>query len=154
VRKAIRVTIAALAVALSSPAFADPSVKIGELLCSVSSGLGLIVTSTRSMNCRYTSATGYEEHYRGVIRKFGLDIGSTRAGVLAWGVFAPTLGPRRHALAGDYVGVAASATAGAGVGANALVGGFGHSITLQPFSLETQTGLALSAGVASLTLRP
>ena len=136
------------------PATAQENVKIGALRCEVSAGLGLIVASTqgnalhlplRSMDIR--------ERYYGTIKKFGLDIGQTNKGVLAWDVLAPTMGTRRGALAGDYVGVTASATVGAGVGANALIGGFGRSITLQPLSVEAQTGLALAAGVASLTLR-
>ena len=69
-------------------------------------------------------------------------------------MFAPTSGPRRGALAGDYVGADASVAIGAGAGANALVGGFSRSLTLQPLSVEVQSGLALAAGVASMTLRP
>ena len=142
-------------VAAAQPASAqDSNVKVGSLRCEVAAGLGMIIASSKEMACRFNSARGYSERYYGTIRKFGLDIGATNAGVLAWDVFAPTLGPKRHALAGDYAGVAASATAGAGVGANALVGGFGRSFTLQPLSIQTQTGLALSAGVASMTLRP
>ena len=117
--------------ALAAPAFAD-GVKVGTLRCDVSGGLGLIITSSKEMSCTFSSARGYREWYYGTIRKFGLDIGATSRGALAWAVFAPTAGPRHGALAGDYVGVAASATVGAGVGANALVGGFGRSFTLQP----------------------
>ena len=106
------------------------------------------------MQCVFTSARGHREHYYGTIRKFGLDIGATDKGVLGWDVFAPSSGPERGALAGDYVGVDASATIGAGFGANALVGGSGRSFTLQPLSVQAQTGLALAAGVAELTLRP
>ena len=40
------------------------------------------------------------------------------------------------------------------VGANALVGGRDRSLALQPLSGEAQSGLALAAGVASLTLLP
>ena len=118
-----------------------------------SSGLGLIITSTKEMGCTYTSLGGFTERYYGTIRKFGLDIGQTNCGVLAWNVLAPTSGPRRGALVGDYVGADASATVGVGVGANLLVGGFDRSITLQPLSVQAQTGLSLAAGVASLTLR-
>jgi Protein of unknown function (DUF992) len=147
--------IAALsAVAAAQPASAQTNVKVGSLRCEVSGGLGLIIASSKDMECRFTSAAGYTEHYYGTIRKFGLDIGATNAGILGWDVLAPTLGPRRHALAGDYAGVDASATVGAGLGANVLVGGLNRSFALQPLSIETQTGLALAAGVASLTLRP
>jgi hypothetical protein len=135
-------------------AVAQQGVKIGALRCNVSGGLGLIITSSKEMSCLFTSARGHREHYYGTIRKFGLDIGETNAGILAWDVFAPSEGPKRGALAGEYVGVDASATIGAGIGANALVGGSQRSFTLQPFSVQAQTGLALAGGVAALTLRP
>ncbi len=47
-------------------------------------------------------------------------------------------------------------TAGVAVGiggnANALIGGSNQSVILQPVSVEGQTGLNISAGVAGLTL--
>ena len=57
------------------------------------------------------------------------------------------------ALEGDYGGASAQITAGLGVGANALVGGFDRSIALQPVSVEGNTGLAAAAGVGVMTLR-
>ncbi len=140
--------------ATTQTAVAQQGVKIGALRCNVAAGLGLIITSSKDMRCVFTSARGHREHYSGTIRKFGLDIGATDQGILVWDVFAPSEGPKRGALAGDYAGVDASATIGAGVGVNALVGGFGRSFTLQPLSVQAQTGLALAAGVASMTLRP
>jgi Protein of unknown function (DUF992) len=147
---------ASLAVLTTSAqtAVAQQGVKIGALRCEVAAGLGLIITSSKEMRCVFTSARGHREHYYGTIRKFGLDIGATDRGILAWDVFAPSAGPKRGALAGDYVGATASATIGAGVGANALVGGSGRSFTLQPLSIQAQTGLDLSGGVAELSLRP
>ena len=150
---ALGVAATAALIAVATPALAQQGVKVGSLRCEVSGGLGLIIASTKEMECVFTSARGRREHYYGKIQKFGLDIGATTKGVLAWDVFAPTEGPRRGALAGDYVGVAASATAGVGAGANALIGGSDRSITLQPLSIQVQGGLDLSAGVASLTLR-
>jgi hypothetical protein len=140
--------------ATALPAAAQEHVKVGNLSCQVSGGLGLIIASTKEMECVFNSAGGHEEHYYGKIRKFGLDIGATTGGVLSWDVYASTAGPRRGALAGDYVGVGASATVGAGAGANALVGGSDRAFTLQPLSVQVQGGLDLSAGVASMTLRP
>jgi Protein of unknown function (DUF992) len=126
--------------------------KIGALRCDVAAGLGLIVTSAKPMRCTFIPSQGRVEHYSGMIRKFGIDIGATSRGTLAWDVFASAAGPKRGALAGDYVGADASVALGAGVGANALVGGFQRSFTLQPLSVEVQSGVALAAGVASLTL--
>ena len=145
--------IAAALPAVAAPASAEAAVKIGTLRCDVAGGLGLIITSSKEMRCFFSSAHGYREWYYGTIRKFGLDLGATSHGVPAWAVFAPTEGPRHGALAGDYVGADASVAVGAGVGANALVGGFDRSFTLQPLSIEVQSGVALAAGVASLSLR-
>lgn len=144
---------AAVLPALAAPAPAEAAVKVGTLRCDVSGGLGLIITSSKEMRCFFGSIHGYRERYYGTVRKFGLDLGATSHGVLAWTVFAPTAGTPRGALSGDYVGAAASVAVGAGVGANALVGGFDRSFTLQPISVEVQSGVALAAGVASLTLR-
>ena len=153
----IRAILCAASVAVlttsAQTAVAQQGVKVGALRCEVSGGLGLIIASSKEMNCLFTSGGGQSEPYSGTIRKFGLDIGATDKGVLAWDVFAPSAGPKPGALAGDYAGVGASATVGAGVGANALVGGSGRSFTLQPLSVQAQTGLALAAGVAELTLR-
>jgi len=148
------VAAATLALGFVLPAHAVESIKVGALRCEVSAGLGLIITSSKEIECAFTAASGRREHYYGKIRKFGLDIGATNAGVLEWDVFSATQGPRRHALAGDYAGVDASATFGAGLGANALVGGSDRAFALQPLSVQGQTGLALAAGVESLTLRP
>jgi hypothetical protein len=145
-------SLAAL-IAVPQAADAQQGLKVGRLRCNVSGGLGLIVTSSQEMSCTFTSARGHHEYYYGTIREFGLDIGATDSGVLAWNVFAPTQGPKRGALAGEYGGVGASATVGAGLGANVLVGGSDRSFTLQPLSVQAQTGLSLAAGVSSMSLR-
>jgi hypothetical protein len=149
--------ICAALMAFDAPALSQAqtqsNVKIGELRCNISVGAGLLITSEHALFCHFTTARGNVEDYHGTITKFGLDIGKVYGGVLAWAVFAPIAGARANALAGDYIGVGASATVGAGIGANALIGGSDRTITLQPFSIETQTGLDLSAGISALTLR-
>jgi hypothetical protein len=40
----------------------------------------------------------------------------------------------------------------AGLGANVLIGGFKKTISLQPLSVQVQTGLNVAAGVAGLYL--
>jgi Protein of unknown function (DUF992) len=137
-----------------SGALAQDRVKAGTLRCDISGGLGFIITSVREMECQFTGQDGHTERYWGKVQKFGLDIGGTTSGVLSWDVYAPTVGPRRGALAGEYAGITASATVGPGLGANALLGGSDRSVGLQPLSIQVQGGLNLSAGVASLTLHP
>ena len=68
-----------------------------------------------------------------------------------WGVIAPSMGVPHGALSGTYGGVGAQATAGAGVGANVLVGGSGRAFSLQPISVQGQTGLNRAAGVVTVT---
>lgn len=143
---------AAAAILASANAKAAEKVKVGALRCEVASGLGLIIASQKAMDCVFTSPRGWRERYSGKIGKFGLDIGGTDRGKLAWDVFAPTGGPKRGALAGDYVGVGASVTLGAGIGANALIGGNQNTIALQPISVQTQTGINLAGGVAAMSL--
>jgi hypothetical protein len=48
--------------------------------------------------------------------------------------------------------VSAQATAGVGVGANVLIGGFQRSITLQPLSVEGNKGLNVAAGIGAISL--
>ena len=54
----------------------------------------------------------------------------------------------------SYAGVTAGASLGAGIKANALLGGLDESIALNPLSVETQTGANLTLGVTSLVLEP
>lgn len=127
-------------------------VNYGTLSCHVASGWGLIFGSSRSLKCSF-AGRGRAEDYDGSITRFGVDLGYTRSGVIVWSVFAPTGNLRPGALAGRYGGVTAGASVGVGLGANALVGGSGNHIGLQPLSIQGQTGLNVAAGIAGLTLR-
>jgi len=145
---------AAVLAALVSSAPADAAgVKIGVLTCHVSSGWGFVFGSSKNLHCNFAPASGYGERYNGTISKFGVDIGYTAGGVIVWNVIAPTTSMHRGALAGNYAGATASATAGVGVGANVLVGGLDRSITLQPVSIEGNTGLNVAAGIGAINLR-
>jgi len=79
------------------------------------------------------------------------DLGYTTGGGLAWWVYAPSR-PGPGALSGGYGGASASATVGAGVSANALVGGLNNSISLQPFSVGAQGGLDAALTVSGMQL--
>ena len=126
---------------------------VGQLYCNVSGGVGFIVTSRRALNCDYTPANGARrQHYVGTISRYGLDIGPQGPGRLTWDVVSlgGAVGP--GALAGDFTGATASATVGVGIGANALIGGANGGLTLQPLSVEAQSGLNFAAGVGALSL--
>jgi hypothetical protein len=142
------------AVVLTAPARADTTVKTGMITCHVSSGWGFVFGSTRDLRCVYTSSTGgRNENYIGKISKFGVDIGYLQSGVLVWAVLAPSVDLARGALAGDYGGVTAGASAAVGGSANVLIGGSTKSISLQPVSIEGDKGINLAAGIAAISLR-
>ena len=136
----------------AAPAQAD-GVKVGTLTCQVASGWGFIFGSSKDLRCNFAPNKGMGEHYIGTISKFGVDIGYTSSATIIWAVFAPSAGPKRGALQGDYAGATASATVGVGVGAHALVGGLDRSITLQPLSIEGNTGLNVAGGIGAMSLR-
>ncbi|MEM7619061.1 MAG: DUF992 domain-containing protein [Pseudomonadota bacterium] len=124
----------------------------GTLKCDVGEGFSFIVGSKRELYCVYEpSGSERVERYRGKIKKFGLDIGYKKSGIILWEVLAPTSKSRPGVLEGDYVGATAEVTAGAGIGANALVGT--NKIMLNPLSVSGSTGLNIAAGVADLELR-
>jgi hypothetical protein len=127
-------------------------VAIGSLRCDVAAGTSFVFGSTRQVTCLFSPARGNAERYTGEIRRFGVDIGFTGSAVMLWGVLASSGDTRPGALAGTYAGVSAGATAGVGVGANVLVGGSDRGITLQPVSVEGNTGLNIALGVGELVL--
>ncbi|MBS0642296.1 MAG: DUF992 domain-containing protein, partial [Proteobacteria bacterium] len=90
--------------------------------------------------------------YKGSISKFGVDIGYLQSGVLAWAVLSPSTDIAPNALAGDYGGLTANATAGVGAGANLLIGGSTKTISLQPLSVEGNQGFNVAAGIAAISL--
>ena len=142
---------ALLGVVAGAPAQAQ-NTQVGLLQCDVSGGVGLIITSQKELICNFRNSRGEYEVYTGAIRKFGLDIGATAGGTMAWSVLAPSGRISRGALAGVYAGATAEATVVGGVGANVLVGGSDRSIALQPLSVTGQAGLNLAVGVADLIL--
>jgi hypothetical protein len=138
-----------------SPAMAQtpPGTSVGSLTCKLAPSIGLIFGSRQRMACRFIpNRPNPPEAYVGVMNSIGLDVGITAGGVMAWGVFAPTAGPKPGALAGTYGGASGSIGVGLGVGANLLFGGTGRSIVLQPLSVEGTVGINLSLGVSALTL--
>jgi hypothetical protein len=130
------------------------AVRSGVLECDVAPSVGFIVTSSKALTCIFRSGHARPVFYTGSVSRFGLDIGVTEAGRFVWTVFSASRIQRHFALAGDYLGAGAGATLGGGLNANALVGGNANSISLQPLSINVQTGLNLSAGVGALRLEP
>ena len=100
---AAAVAVTALATACGSVSAQD-RVQVGQLTCSVSAGVGLIIASQRNVNCIFRGQPGEpEEAYTGTMTIIGIDIGFTTGSAIVWGVLA---GTSRYAgmLAGTYVG--------------------------------------------------
>ena len=139
---------------LTTTAQAANGVEVGTLHCQVEGGVGLIIGSSKGLTCTFNPAGGGPtQRYTGSVDKLGVDIGFTNESRIIWTVFAATNDVPHGALAGTYAGASAEATAGIGVGANALVGGMKNSFTLQPVSIQGQTGLNVAGGLARITLR-
>jgi hypothetical protein len=145
--------LAAALAAASAPAQAA-HVQVGVLTCKVAGGPGFVFGSSKDIECKFEGINGAKEPYHGSITKFGVDLGFTGSSYLVWTVLAPAQNVPDGALAGNYGGVSAEATVGLGVGANALLGGFQHSIALQPLSGQVQEGLNIAIGISELSLRP
>jgi hypothetical protein len=141
-----------MAMLLAGVVPAQAAVKVGLLRCNVQSGWGYILGSSKAMQCDYVPNKGQSEHYTGTISKLGVDVGYTDRGVLIWDVIAASSDMEPGALEGGYGGVTLDATVVVGAGANALLGGFKHGITLQPISVEGNKGLDIAAGIGAMSL--
>ena len=155
VATALSTTLAATLAFPIAPALAQGGAQVGTLTCDVSAGIGMVLVQKQTMICQFAPSNGGPpETYLGRIDEFGVALGAVNQGRLVWGVIAPSTGVPRGALSGTYTGVGAQASAGAGVGANVLVGGTGRAFSLQPVSVEGQTGLNIAGGVTTVTLLP
>lgn len=150
-------TMTALAtaiVAFAVPAFGQATIKAGTLTCRGGEGVGLVLGSKKTYDCRYVSASGkFSDDYEASVTRIGLDLGVTKEAVIVWTVFSSSDKLADRALVGNYVGASADVAVGIGGGANVLVGGSNDSIVLQPLSVEGQTGLNLAVGVAEMKIR-
>jgi hypothetical protein len=143
--------LGAVLLAATVPAQAQDRVQVGQLACSISAGIGLIVASQRNVSCTFKPDNGPPEAYTGTMTVIGVDVGFTTGSAMVWGVLS---GTNRYVgmLSGTYVGATAQATAVAGVGANALIGGSNRSVALQPLSVQGQVGLNAAGGIGALDL--
>ena len=134
-RSLIGIAFAAAVAATGSQAQAQNAVAAGHLECRGAS-TAFVVGSVTRMECIFRPIGGRPQPYYGTINRFGLDIGWNQTTRVHWQVYAPTrrLGPAE--LAGSYFG------------------GSNRTISLQPVSVQSQTGLGAAAGISSLMLEP
>lgn len=145
---------AAVAALTMSATAARADVAVGMLTCRSPQPATYVLASATSYNCVFQPVAGPTQLYEGTIYRFGAQIGTSSNTVMAWAVFAVTAPVGAVQLAGGYGGASAGAALGIGGRANALVGGLPNAFTLQPVSLEGETGFNAVATVTGLSLRP
>jgi hypothetical protein len=131
----------------------NPKVRVGTLTCKGQGKVGMIVGSKETLACTYQPTKGRASSYRGTVTRVGLDVGVKGKSVMVWAVLTTTTKRGPRFLAGNYVGASADASIGVGGGGNLLVGGNNKSVTLQPLSVQGQTGVNLAVGVSEFALR-
>lgn len=127
-------------------------IKVGTLTCFAEKNVGLVLGSSRDVDCAYRGLDGREDLYTGQINRIGLDLGVTAGQTIVWVVFAAGEDPGN--IAGTYVGGSAEASFILGANVNALYGGFEKSYALQPISAGGQVGANVALGVTSMKLIP
>jgi hypothetical protein len=140
----------------------NSQVYIGALSCNVSGSSGYLIGSTKDLGCVYTTKEGGVQAYDGKIRKFGLDLGTTKAGHMIWkvyqvsGLVGGSISSDPRIVAGEYVGEDASIAAGSSAGGNWLYGGSNKQIVLQATQLQDtgDAGYNLAYGIAAISLSP
>lgn len=129
-------------------------VQVGVLDCRGGQNVGFLVGSATTLNCSFRGPGRRPEAYIANIRRFGVDVGFTQQTNISWAVYSQTRQIGRGDLAGGYGGVGANASVGLGFGGNLLAGGSSNAFSLQPLSVQGQTGLNVTAGIADLQLVP
>jgi Protein of unknown function (DUF992) len=149
----LSIAIAALATSAAG-ANTLPQVRAGILQCQGGQNVGFVVGSVTSLECVFQSEGRRPEPYIATVHRYGVDLGFTQQTRFSWAVNAPTRRVGHGDLAGNYGGVGANASVGVGFGGNFLVGGPANSYALQPISVQGQTGLNVTAGIADIELQP
>jgi hypothetical protein len=130
-----------------------PAIQVGLLNCRGGASIGFVVGSVTHLRCVLTASGRPDQDYVATIDKAGIDLGITESTNLSWAVFAPVQYSGPGDIAGDYVGTQSNVAFIVGLGANVLVGGSQNSFALQPVSLQSSTGVDISAGFERLSLK-
>ena len=108
----------------------------------------------------YLTKDGVSQAYDGKIRRFGIDVGYTKAGHMVWhvyqlgGLVGATTSVNPRVLAGNYAGEQASVAANSSAGGNWLYGGSNNQIVLQATQIQDSrnAGYNLAYGIAEMSL--
>jgi Protein of unknown function (DUF992) len=139
---------------------ANSPVYVGALTCNVTGSTGYVFGSSRDLSCVFLNKEGSSALYDGKIRRFGLDLGTTKPSHVVWkvyqlaGVVGNPTSTDPTVLVGNYGGEQASVSAGATAGGNWLYGGRNNQMVLQATQLSTSgdAGYNLAYGIAEISL--
>ena len=153
-----RATLGAVILGVFFAPAAVADVELGVLICKSvpDSRVNLLMRSTVDIKCTLQYAGGAMEHYKGETGiAIGLDLSFKGDEEFAFTVIAASaIAPGNHPLSGKYIGGKASASAGFGIGAAALVGGSRDGFGLNPVSLEANRGVGIAGGIGFLYIEP
>jgi hypothetical protein len=132
-----------------------PLVGTGTLECRGGPSVGFVVGSQTNLSCLYHRPHRRRaEHYVAAVHRVGVDLGVTDSWALAWDVMTPTGRVPRGGLTGNYGGAGSSISLGGGAASNAVIGGPGNAVSLQPRPVNGVTGVALAFGFQGMDLQP
>src|SRR5471030_1403084 len=152
---AVLVATVALACFAHAQALTKTKYYIGSLNCNVSGSVGLIFGSSKDLSCVFVTVNGTSEIYQGSIKKFGVDIGFTKAAHVMWHVYSLGTDRGAGALNGQFAGGQESLAVGASAGTAGLYGGRNNEIVLESVAIsDKKSGLNFADGVAEMSLKP
>ena len=153
-KTSMRLLAVGLVSALLPAAAAADSGRIGVLTCKTVPGsrVNLVIRSTTDVMCEFKDSQGKSEKYKGESGiALGLDLSFKSAENFAFAVLSTSdMSAGKHSLAGKYVGGKASASAGVGLGAAALIGGANDQFGLNPIAVGSEQGVGVAAGIGFL----
>lgn len=132
----------------------QPLVPAGLLECSGGPSVGFVVGSETRLTCvLHRPHRRKVERYTAIVHRVGVDLGVTGTWALAWDVLTPTGRVPRGGLTGNYGGAGSSISIGTGAATNAVAGGPGNAVSLQPRPVPGVTGVSLAFGFQGMDLR-
>jgi hypothetical protein len=131
----------------------QPWIGSGLFECSGGPAVAFGVGAEAKLTCVFHPARHrHPERYLAVVRRVGLDVGITDKLVLAWDVMTPTGRVPRGGLNGNYGGAGASIALGNGAASNAVLGGPGNLVSLQPRVANGTAGASVALGFQAMDI--
>src|SRR5256885_262095 len=153
VSAATTVALFALAASCGVASAQQPWLGSGLFECSGGPAVAFGVGAEAKLACTFHGAhRRHAERYLATVRRAGLDVGITDKLSLAWDVMTPTGRVPRGGLTGNYGGAGASIALGNGAASNAVLGGPGNLVSLQPRVANGTAGASVALGFQAMEI--